>query len=215
MLLRIYPDNPAPRHIRQVVEQLRAGGVVIYPTDTVYGLGCDLFSKKAIERVCQLKHINPRDFQYTILCQDVAQALEYTRQVSNTTFKILKRVLPGPYTFILPAGKKLPHFSVSPRKTIGIRVVDNGIVTEMVRQLGNPLITTSLKHEDDILEYRTDPELIHERFGKQVDLVIHGGYGGNVPSTIVDLSDEEHPVLLREGLGDPNKLDIDWEDGTA
>jgi tRNA threonylcarbamoyl adenosine modification protein (Sua5/YciO/YrdC/YwlC family) len=173
MLLRIYPDNPAPRHIRQVVEQLRAGGVVIYPTDTVYGLGCDLFSKKAIERVCQLKHINPRDFQYTILCQDVAQALEYTRQVSNTTFKILKRVLPGPYTFILPAGKKLPHFSVSPRKTIGIRVVDNGIVTEMVRQLGNPLITTSLKHEDDILEYRTDPELIHERFGKQVDLVIH------------------------------------------
>ncbi|MBX3101693.1 MAG: threonylcarbamoyl-AMP synthase [Bacteroidetes bacterium] len=211
MLLRIHDQNPQPRLVQQVVDCLRGGGVIIYPTDTVYGLGCDIFNKKAITRLCQLKEIRPEDFQYAIICQDVAQALEYTRPVSNPIFKLLKRALPGPYTFILPAGKQLPNYSQNARKTIGIRVVDNAIVHEVVRLLGNPIITSSLKHDDEILEYNTDPELIHERWGDLVDIVIDGGYGGNVPSTILDCSQGDDQIeLIREGLGDPNALQIDW-----
>lgn len=212
MLLAIHSQTPQPRLVHRVVDTLRSGGIIIYPTDTVYGMGCDMTNKKAIERVCQLKGVNPKDFLYAIICPDLTNALEYAHQINNSTYKLLKRALPGPFTFILEAGRKLPHFTQSPRKSIGIRVIDNAIMQAVLEEFGGPIITTSLKHEDHLREYPTDPEEIYDRYGKQVDMVIDGGYGGNVPSTIVDLTNEAQPVLLREGLGDPNALDIEWEE---
>ncbi len=212
LLLKINPENPQDRHIDRVVECLRDGGVIIYPTDTVYGLGCDIKNRKAIERVAQIKGVDPSRTNFSCICPDLSILADYTTGVSNTVFKLMKAALPGPYTFILPASKNVPSFFQSKKKTVGIRVVSNPIPTLIVQRLGNPIVTTSLKHDDEILEYNTDPELIFERWGKLVDIVIDGGPGGNIASTIIDCSEGEGQItVLREGLGSLDLLDIQDE----
>lgn len=202
MLFKMHPDNPPQRLVDQAVEILKQGGVIIYPTDTVYGIGCDITNKNAVKRVAQLKGVNPEKANFACICEDVAIIGEYANQVDTPTYKLMKRLLPGPYTFILKASKKVPRHFQSKKKTVGIRVVDNNIPTTLVNALGNPILTTSLKHDDDIIEYRTDPELIHERYGKLVDAVIDGGYGGNEGSTIIDASEGFDEIeVVREGLG--------------
>lgn len=211
MLLKINPENPQERLIEQVVETLRNGGLIIYPTDTVYGLGCDIKNKKAIERLCQLKGVAPEKTNFSCICADVSILSEYASGVSTKVYKIMKQVLPGPYTFILRASKNIPSYFQSRKKTVGIRVVNNEIPTAIVRALGNPIVTTSLKHEDKIREYNTDPELIYERYEKLVDIVIDGGVGGNVASTIIDCSEDDSVIVVREGLGSIDFLDIQYE----
>lgn len=206
MILKINPENPQERLLDKVVKCLQDGGVIIYPTDTVYGIGCDITQKKAIERICQIKEISPDKVNFSCICEDVSIIADYASGVTTPIYKILRKALPGPYTFILRASKKVPHFFQSARKTVGIRVVDHNIPTELVRLLGNPIVTTSLKHDDEILEYRTDPELIYERYAKLVDIVVDGGYGGNVPSTVIDCTDEDHIQVVREGLGEVDFL---------
>ena len=198
-LIKIYPENPDPRRIEQVVEVLRRGGLVIYPTDTVYGLGCDIGNYKAVEALCRLKHVKPETANFSFICSDLINLSMYARQIDTPTFKILKRLLPGPYTFILPAGPGLPK-AFKGKKTVGIRVPDNNIPREIVRALGNPIISTSVYDTDEILEYTTDPSLIAERMDTVVDLVIDGGYGGNIASTVISLVDG-HPQVLRQGAG--------------
>ncbi|MCS6903863.1 MAG: L-threonylcarbamoyladenylate synthase [Bacteroidia bacterium] len=204
MLLKIHKDNPQPRLIEKVVECLKNDGVIIYPTDTVYGLGCDIKSKKAIERICLIKNLDPEKNHFSCICENVSIISEYAVGVSTPVYKLMKKALPGPYTFILKASKNIPRHFQSPKKTVGIRVVDHPIPTEIVRLLGNPIVTTSLKHEDEIIEYNTDPELIYEKYKKLVDIVIDAGAGGNIPSTVIDCSDENNITVLREGLGDPS-----------
>ncbi len=202
--IKIYPENPNPKAISQVVDCLRSGGLVIYPTDTVYGLGCDITKSKALERIARIKGIKLEKANLSFICHDLSFLSEYVRQIDNYTFKLLKRSLPGPYTFVLPSSKSLPkHFKN--KKTVGIRIPDNPIILEMVRSLGNPIMTTSIYDEDEILEYTTDPEMIYEKWHKLVDMVIDGGYGGNIPSTLIDLSQGD-PVILREGKGSPDIL---------
>lgn len=198
-LIRIYPENPDPRRIEQVVDTLRGGGLVIYPTDTVYGLGCDIGNYKAVEALCRLKHVKPEKANFSFICSDLSNLSMYARQIDTPAFKILKRLLPGPYTFILPAGPALPK-AFKGKKTVGIRVPDNNIPREIVRMLGNPIISTSVYDTDELLEYTTDPSLIAERMDAVVDIVIDGGYGGNVASTVVSLVDGQ-PQVLREGAG--------------
>lgn len=198
-LIKIYPQNPDPRRIEQVVEVLRGGGLIVYPTDTVYGLGCDIANYKAVEALCRLKHIKPEKARFSFICSDLSNLSMYARQIDTPSFKILKRLLPGPYTFILPAGPALPK-AFKGKKTVGIRVPDNPIPREIVRALGNPIISTSVYDTDQILEYTCDPSLIAERMDAAVDLVIDGGYGGNVASTVVSLT-EGYPQVLREGAG--------------
>ncbi len=200
-LLKIYPENPDPRKIAEVVNVLSKGGVIIYPTDTVYGLGCDIFNPKALERVKQIKGIKGKNLNLSFICYDLSHLSEYTRRVTTPIFKIMKKGLPGPYTFLLEASTKVPKILNANKKTVGIRVPDNNIPREIVRELGNPIITTSIHDEDEILEYSTDPELIHEKFDQQVDIVIDGGYGNIEASTVVDCTSGE-PELVREGLGD-------------
>ncbi len=205
MLLRINPDNPQLNKIEQAVECLRKGGLIIYPTDTVYGIGCDIHNQRAVERLCQLKGIKPNKAQFAFICHDLSHISDYTRHLDTPVFKVMKKALPGPYTFILDAGNKVPK-SVSPKKkTVGIRVPDNNIPREIVRILGNPIVTTSLKDDDDIVEYTTDPELIYERYEKLVDIVIDGGFGQNVASTVVDCTGGDIEVI-RQGLGDLEAL---------
>lgn len=199
-LLKIYPENPDPRKIAQVVNVLSKGGVIIYPTDTVYGLGCDIFNPKALERVKQIKGIKGKHLNLSFICYDLSHLSEYTRRVTTPIFKIMKKGLPGPYTFLLEASTKVPKILNANKKTVGIRVPDNNIPREIVRELGNPIITTSIHDEDEILEYSTDPELIHEKFDQQVDVVIDGGFGNIDASTVVDCTSGE-PELVREGLG--------------
>ena len=199
-LIKIYEKNPNPRAISRVVDCLRSGGLVIYPTDTVYGLGCDITKFKALERIARIKGIKLEKSNLSFICHDLSNLSDYVRHIDSYTFKLLKRSLPGPYTFVLPSSKSLPK-PFKNKKTVGIRIPDNEIILELVRQLGNPIMSTSIYDEDEILEYTTDPELIYEKWHKLVDLIIDGGYGGNEPSTIIDLSDEE-PVVLREGKGD-------------
>ncbi|WP_088341077.1 L-threonylcarbamoyladenylate synthase [Robiginitalea sediminis] len=201
--IKIYEENPNPREIRRVVDILRSGGLVIYPTDTVYGLGCDITQSRALERLARIKGVKLEKANWSFICEDLSNLSDYVRQIDTPTFKILKRALPGPYTFILPGGKDLPR-DFKKKKTVGIRVPDNTIAHELVRALGNPIVSTSIRDDDDILEYTTDPELIYEKWGKRVDAVIDGGYGGNVASTIIDLSGPE-PEVVREGKG---SLDI-------
>ena len=201
ILLKIYPENPEGKKIDKVVETLRAGGLVIYPTDTVYGLGCDLSNPQAIEKICRLKGIDPRKNLLSFMCQDLSQASEYAKNFSTPLFKLLKKTLPGPYTFILPSSSKAPKAVDPKRKTVGIRIPDHAIPQELIARLGNPIITTSVHDEDKIIDYPTDPELIYEKYINQVDIVIDGGIGGNVPSTVVDLTNET-PVVVREGRGD-------------
>jgi tRNA threonylcarbamoyl adenosine modification protein (Sua5/YciO/YrdC/YwlC family) len=200
MLLKIYETSPDQRHIDKVVELLRHGGVIIYPTDTVYGMGCDITKARAVERIARIKGIRPDKAKFSFICSDLSHLSDFARQVDNRTFKLMKSSLPGPYTFILNASTQVPRYIKHNRKTVGIRIPDNSIILEIVRQLGHPILTTSLKEEDQILEYPTDPEVIHDEYRDLVDAVIDGGYGGMVPSTIIDCSGEE-PQIIREGLG--------------
>ena len=197
--IKIYPENPNPRAIQQVVDFLKRGGLIIYPTDTVYGLGCDFTNIKALERVAKLKGVKLEKSNFSFVCEDLSNLSDYAKQIDNSTFKILKRALPGPYTFILPGAKTLPN-PFKKRKTVGIRVPDNSIAIAIVNALGNPIVSTSIRDDDDIIEYTTDPELILEKWDDKVDLVIDGGYGDNEASTIVDLS-ENPPLIVREGKG--------------
>ncbi len=191
------------------MEILKEGGVIIYPTDTVYAIGCDIMNKKAAERLCRIRGIEPGKALFSCVCESVSIIGEYAVGVSTPVYKLLKRALPGPYTFILKASKKVPRHFQTRRKTIGIRVVDHPVTTAIVKALGNPLLTTSLKDSEDPLEYKTDPELIHEKYGKIVDAVIDGGPGGIIPSTVIDVSQgEDNIVVLREGAGDLEKLNL-------
>lgn len=202
-LIKMYPENPDPRRIDQVVETLRNGGVIIYPTDTVYGLGCDIFNPKAIDRIRQIKQIKGKELNLSFICYDLSHLSEYAKHVDTPIFKLMKRTLPGPFTFILMASNKTPKILNMKKKTVGIRVPNNNIPREIVKQLGNPIITTSIHHDEKFVEYTTDPELIYEEFKHQVDIVIDAGFGNMTPSTIVDCSSNE-PVIVREGLGDVN-----------
>ncbi|MEM1002735.1 MAG: L-threonylcarbamoyladenylate synthase [Bacteroidota bacterium] len=201
--VKLYPENPNERIMQRVVDCLKGGGLVIYPTDTVYGLGCDINNLKALERMGKIKQVKVEKAFFSFICEDLSNLSDYVKQIDTSTFKILKRALPGAYTFILPGSKKLPH-PFKKRKTVGIRVPDNSIALSLVSRLGNPIVSTSIRDEDDIIEYTTDPELILEKWDKLVDMVIDAGYGGNEGSTVIDLSLNE-PVILREGKGD---LDI-------
>ncbi|MBA6151484.1 L-threonylcarbamoyladenylate synthase [Gelidibacter maritimus] len=197
--IRIYEENPNAKEIKKVIKVLKDGGLIIYPTDTVYGLGCDINNIKALERVAQIKGVKLDKANFSFICHDLSNLSDYVKQIDTSTFKILKRALPGPYTFILPGAKTLPH-PFKKKKTVGIRVPNNNIALEIVRQLGRPIISTSIRDEDEIIEYTTDPELILEKWDNLVDLVIDGGYGDNLASTIVDLSEDE-PTIIREGKG--------------
>ncbi len=199
-LIKIYPDNPNAAAIKKVVEVLKNGGLIIYPTDTVYGLGCDITNTKALERIAKIKGIKLEKANFSFVCYDLSNISDYIKQIDTSTFKILKKALPGAYTFILPGNNNLPK-EFKKKKTVGIRVPDNNIAREIVKMLGNPIVSTSIHDEDEVLEYSTDPELIFEKWQSLVDLVIDGGYGDNQPSTIIDLSGYE-PVIIREGKGD-------------
>ncbi|MEN8201384.1 MAG: L-threonylcarbamoyladenylate synthase [Bacteroidota bacterium] len=201
MLLKLYEQNPDPRLIDKIVELLKYGGVIIYPTDTVYGMGCDITKARAVERVARIKGIKPEKARFSFLCSDLSHLSDFARHVDNRTFKLMKSYLPGPYTFILNASNQVPKSIKQKRKTVGIRIPDNNIILEIIRQLGHPILTTSLKKDDRILEYPTDPELIFEEYRDLVDVVIDGGYGGIVPSTVLDCSGDE-PEVIREGLGE-------------
>jgi len=205
MLLAIHPDNPDSRKIQEVVNCLRKGGIIIYPTDTIYSIGCDLKNKKAIEKVAKLKGLKVRKAQFSLICYDLSTLGNYTKQFGRTVFKAMNKALPGPYTFILNASNKVPKLFDTNKKEIGIRIPDNNIARQIVFELGNPIIATSVHDDDVVLEYTTDPELIFEKYKNQVDLVIDGGYGKNNPSTVVDCTNEEI-VILREGIGDVDLL---------
>lgn len=198
--IKIYPDNPDERKIRKVVECLRDGGLIIYPTDTVYGLGCDIFNSRAVEKIARIKGVKPQKNDFSFICYDLSDIADYAR-VDNVAFKLMKRTLPGPYTYILDANNRVPKLLNTNKKTVGIRVPDSIIPRMIVKELGNPIVTTSIKDDDEIIEYSTDPELIFEKFQNLVDIVIDGGYGGNVGSTIVRASAQEIEII-REGLGD-------------
>ncbi len=200
MYVKLFEDNPNTRDILKIVDGLKAGGVIIYPTDTIYAIGCDIYNAKAVQRVCALKHIKPEKANFSMICSDLSNIAAYAK-VNNEVFKVMKRNLPGPFTFILPATSKLPNILMNRRKTIGIRIPDNYIVRAIVEELGNPLLTTSVKDDDDIMEYMTDPELIYEKYEKLVDCVIDGGYGQNVASTVVDCSGDQLEII-RQGIGE-------------
>lgn len=197
--IRIYEENPNPKAIKQVVEVLKNGGLIIYPTDTVYGLGCDITNTKALERIARIKGVKLEKANFSFICHDLSNLSDYVKQIDTPTFKILKRALPGPYTFILPGSKTLPA-AFKKKNEVGIRVPNNNIALEIVKALGHPIVSTSIRDEDEIIEYTTDPELILEKWDKLVDLVIDGGYGDNQASTVIDLSGNE-PLIVREGKG--------------
>lgn len=199
MLLKIYPENPNPKEIDKVVNVLRDGGLVIYPTDTVYAIGCDALNVRAVERICQLKGVDPRKSNLSIICYDLSNISEYAK-VSNAAFKLMKRYLPGPYTFILPTSNELPKIYKN-RKEVGIRVPDNNIIRTLTHELGNPILTMSIHDEDEMVEYSTDPELIEEKYERQVDIVIDGGYGGTEASTVVDCTTDDF-TIIRQGKGE-------------
>ena len=198
--IKLYPQNPDPRRIDHIVQALRNGAVIIYPTDTVYGMGCDIHNARAVERVARIKGIKPAKNDFSFICYDLSHIADYAR-VSNQAFKLMKRVLPGPFTFLLEASGNVPKLLNTNKKTVGIRVPDHAIPRQIVHELGNPIITTSIRDEDEVIEYSTDPELIFEKFQHQVDIVIDGGYGGNVASTIIDATDDDF-TIVRQGLGE-------------
>jgi tRNA threonylcarbamoyl adenosine modification protein (Sua5/YciO/YrdC/YwlC family) len=199
MLLQIHPDNPNPRQIGQVIETLRKGGVIIYPTDTVYGIGCSILHKEAVEKVCRIKGIQSKKAQFSFICHSLSQLSDYAKSVNTPTFRLMKQVLPGPYTFILEASKLVPALLKAKKDTVGIRVPDNKICMAIVEELGHPIMTTTLPIDYYVEEY-TDPEIIFEKFGKLVDIVIDGGIGGMEMSTVVDCTGPE-PEIIREGKG--------------
>lgn len=201
MLLRIHEANPSDRQIRQVVDVLNNGGVIIYPTDSVYGLGCSILKPKAVERISQIKGIPLSKANFSLICSNLSDLSTYAKPINNNIYKAMKKCLPGPYTFILQASNNVPKLFMSKKKTVGIRVPDNNIVQAILKELGHPIMSTSIKNdEDDLIEYIMDPELIHEKFENQIDIVIDGGYGGIEPSTILDCTDDEISVI-REGKG--------------
>ena len=202
-IIKIYEDKPSEAAIKKVVEVLRNGGLVIYPTDTVYGLGCDITNSRALEKLAKIKGIKLEKANFSFVCSSLSNLSDYVKQIDTSTFKILKRALPGPYTFILPGNNDLPK-EFRKKKTVGIRVPANNIALQIVEMLGNPIVSTSIHDEDEVIEYSTDPELIFEKWNNKVDLVIDGGYGDNVASTIIDLTGYE-PEVVREGKG---SLDI-------
>lgn len=199
--IRLYEENPDPRKITQVVNVLRSGGLIIYPSDTIYGLGCDIFNQKAVDKVRRIKNINDKKMDLAFVCYDLSHLSVYAKNVSTPVFKLMKKILPGPYTFILNASSKVPRILKVKKKKVGIRIPNNRIPREIVQELGNPIVTTSLHDDDKILEYATDPELIYEHYKNQVDLIIDGGYGDNQASTIIDYSGEELEII-REGKGE-------------
>lgn len=198
MLLKIHPDNPPPRLIRQLVENLQQGGIIIYPTDTVYGLGCDILQHKAVERICRIKNVDPKKAQLSFVCCDLSHLSDFVKPLSNPVYRLLRDNLPGPYTFILPASKMVPKILQSKKDTIGLRIPDNKVALAIVRELGRPVLSASLPGE--MVEDYTDPEVMYENFRSDVDFVVDGGIGGIVPSTVIDCTGDE-PVLIREGLG--------------
>ena len=202
--LKIYEDNPNEAAIKKVVDVLRNGGLVIYPTDTVYGIGCDITNSRALEKLAKIKGVKLEKANFSFVCSSLSNISDYVKQIDTATFKILKRALPGPYTFILPGNNDLPK-DFRKKKTVGIRVPDNNIAIQIVEILGNPIVSSSIHDEDEVIEYSTDPELIFEKWQNQVDIVIDGGYGENVASTIIDLTGHE-PIIVREGKGDVNVI---------
>lgn len=199
LFIRLYEENPNPKDIKKVVDIIREGGLVIYPSDTVYALGCDITNNRALERLAQLKGIKLEKANFSFICEDLSNLSDYVKQIDTATFKLLKRALPGPYTFILPGNNNLPS-AFKKKKEVGIRVPDNAIARALVRELGHPIVSTSIKDEDELIEYTTDPELIFEKWEKKVDVIVDGGYGGNIASTVIDLTRDE-PLLVREGKG--------------
>lgn len=199
MLLTIHPKNPQPRLLSQVAECLKDGGVVIYPTDTIYGLGCDILQQKAVERICKIKNVDPKKAQLSFICRDLSHLSDYTKSINTPLYRVLKNYLPGPYTFILPASKQVPKILKSKKDTIGLRIPDNVICGEILETLGNPILSASLPGE--MVEEFTDPEIIYEKFGQLVDFVIDGGPGGVVPSTVIDCTTDDWTVI-RQGLGE-------------
>jgi tRNA threonylcarbamoyl adenosine modification protein (Sua5/YciO/YrdC/YwlC family) len=200
MILNIHPENPQGRKIDQAIEALQKDGVIIYPTDTVYGLGCSIFSKKGVERICRLRGLDPQKAQLSFICESISQVAEYAAQIDNEVFRLMKQLLPGPYTFILKASNQVPKLIQSRRATIGVRVPENNIPLEIVRALGHPILTTSLKNDDEILEYYTEVADFAPEFENLVDIIIDGGSGGNVASTIINCT-VSPPELIREGAG--------------
>lgn len=199
MMLHVHPLNPQPRQIKTIVECLLDGGIIIYPTDTIYGLGCDIFQHKAVERICRIKNVDPQKANLSFICDDLADLSKYTKPISTPVFRLLKQYLPGPYTFLLPASKEVPKILKTKKDTIGLRVPHHAIASAIVKELGHPLLSASLPGE--MVEDYTDPDYMFENFGKLVDIVVDGGIGGMIPSTIVDCTGEE-PVVTREGLGE-------------
>lgn len=200
IFLSIHPDNPQEKKIREAAEILRNGGVIIYPTDTIYGMGCDIHNARAIERVCQIKGVKPDKVNLSFICSDLTHISDYAK-IDTPTYKVMKKALPGPFTFVLNATSSVPKYAAAKKKTVGIRVPDNQIALALVRELGNPILSTSIRDEDEVLEYSTDPELIYEKYRNLVDAVIDGGYGNNIASTVIDATNNEFEVL-RQGAGD-------------
>ncbi len=201
MLIKIYPENPDQKRIQQVVECLKGGGVIIYPTDAVYSIGCDLMNHRAVERVAKIKGISLEKANFTLICSDLSNLSTFTKPIGNSVFRLMKQVLPGAFTFILNASYEVPRIFQSKKKTVGIRVPNNEIVKQIVELLGNPIISTSVHDDDEVIEYTTDPELIFEKYQERVDLVIDGGYGHTEPTTIIDCTSGE-PEIIRQGLGE-------------
>ncbi len=201
MIIRLYNENPNQREIEKAVGVLRDGGVIIYPTDTVYGLGCDITKQRAVERVARIKGVKPEKSNFSFIVDDLSHLADFTRPINNSIYKLMRRNSPGPFTFILEANSNVPKLLKRKKKNVGIRIPDNNIIREIVRQLGNPILTTSIHSEDHVLDYETDPELLHEDMEHLVDLVINGGYGNNVPSTVVDCTGSEIEII-RQGIGE-------------
>lgn len=203
MLVKIYEENPNQREIQKIVAVLRSGGVIIYPTDTIYAIGCDINQTKAVSHVAQLRGMDLKKTHFSFICHDLSQLSDYTKQVSNDVFKLMKRNLPGAFTFILEANSQVPKLFKNKKKTVGIRIPNNSIITSIVKELGNPILSTSIHDEDDVIEYTTDPELIYEKYKEKVDMVIDGGYGDNQASTIVDCTTPDFEIV-RQGKGKLN-----------
>jgi tRNA threonylcarbamoyl adenosine modification protein (Sua5/YciO/YrdC/YwlC family) len=203
LFLEIHPDNPQNKYLSTIVECLKDGGVIIYPTDTVYGIGCDIYKTRAVERVCKIKGIKPEKSNFSLICYDLSHISDFTKHVSTPVYKVMRKALPGPFTFILEANNSVPKLFKHKKNTVGIRVPNNNIIREIVRLLENPILSSSVKDDDEIVEYTTDPELIYEKFEDKVDIIVNGGYGNVEASTIVDCSDGEF-TIIRQGMGDLN-----------
>ncbi|RMG79829.1 MAG: threonylcarbamoyl-AMP synthase [Bacteroidetes bacterium] len=201
MRIKMYEENPSPKNLEKISQVLKDGGIIVIPTDTVYAFAADLYNHDAFEKLCRFKGVKPKEANFSLICKDLSNLSEYTTPLPNHIFRAMKKALPGPFTFILNANNNVPKIFKSSKKTIGIRVPDNNIPRAIVELLGNPLVATSLKDDDDVVEYLTDPELIEEKYGKQVDLIVDGGYGNNVASTVVDCTDDEIEII-RAGVGD-------------